>query len=463
MTAARTLAFVDVKARVKAGLLAGVIGAAALSLGCDRAPTDTVAGDLVLLNDNGAYCWYQDERIAVDPRSGTLFVGSVASTPERGRGGDIDVAAWQIDTGRVQRFRLDHLPQDDHNAPALWFRSDGRLLAMYTTHNRDKVSRYRITDRAGDVTAWGAVHKFDWGAEVGSDFNTTYSNLVYLSAEGRLYDFARAVGRSPNFLVSDDEGETFTYGGRITHTADVGYVNGYFKYASNGVDRIHFIGTEHHPRDYDTSIYHGYLEAGVLHRADGQIADPDAFDPIAGEPTAFTKVFAADTEIDGVPLSHAWPSDLEVDAAGRPYAVFTARVAGTTDDHRFVYARFDGSAWHAHRIGRAGKRLFRKESDYTGLAALHPRDPNTLYLSTRIDPRDGSSTPHHEIYRAVTADGGASWRFTAITSGSSVDNLRPIVPRWDSPRTALVWLRGKMKTSQSYQLSVVGLIDRGAP
>ena len=103
----------------------------------------------------------------------------------------------------------------------------------------------------------------------------------HLAGEGRLYDFTRADNRSPNILTSMDEGSTWTYAGKLTETpTNVGYVNGYFKYASNGVDRIDFVGTEHHPHDYDTSIYHGVVRGGMTFQSDGvtvEFADESLF------------------------------------------------------------------------------------------------------------------------------------------------------------------------------------------
>ena len=39
-----------------------------------------------VLNDNGAWCWFQDERALVDPERGLLVVGSIASVG--GKDGD---------------------------------------------------------------------------------------------------------------------------------------------------------------------------------------------------------------------------------------------------------------------------------------------------------------------------------------------------------------------------------------
>ena len=45
-----------------------------------------------------------------------------------------------------------------------------------------------------------------------------------------------------------------------------------------------------------------------------------------------------------------------------------------------------------------------------------------------------------------------------MTARSTMDNIRPIVPKWDSSHTALLWLRGNYSTAQSYAMKVVGLI-----
>jgi hypothetical protein len=39
-----------------------------------------------------------------------------------------------------------------------------------------------------------------------------------------------------------------------------------------------------------------------------------------------------------------------------------------------------------------------------------------------------------------------------------VDNLRPVVPKWDADHTALLWLKGTYTSAQSYNFQVVGTI-----
>ena len=432
--------------------------------------TKVDADAIVQLNDNGAWCWYQDPRAVIDLTNSTLLVGSVADSAGpagRERGGDIDLVSYHLTTGHCERFVLHHHlePEDDHNAPALLIRSDGRYVAMYSKHHREALSYWRISTRPHDATQWNPEQKFNWKPFLNTSDRATYSNLFYLSAEHRTYDFSRAVNLDPSVLTSADQGDHWTYAGKLLTLPRLGYVNGYVKYASNGVDRIDFVTTEHHPRDFNNSIYHGYLQSGKLHRSDGTVVDGDIFHNPGHPQTELTKVFAANSVFGGTTMTHAWTVDLRLDAADRPYAILSCRTNDSPEntnfqDHRFFYARFDGFAWNIHPLAKAGARLWESEQDYTGLAALDPHDPNVVYVSTTFDPRDGSPLPVHEIFKGVTSNAGGTWKWTAITRNSPADNLRPIVPAWDPRHTALLWFRGTMIRSQHYNCQVVGLIDR---
>jgi hypothetical protein len=232
------------------------------------------------------------------------------------------------------------------------------------------------------------------------------------------------------------------------------------KYASDGAGAVHLVATEQHPRDYDNGLWHGVLRDGVVHASDGAVVGAVGERPPA--PTDLTRVFA------GRPDAVAWPVDLELDADDRPVVVFSVQTDGAGLprgrgglDHRFIWARFDGTRWHARELAHAGRRLYAGEDDYTGLAAIDPADPTVVYLSTDADPRTGrplvsaaDGERHRELFRARTADGGATWTFEALTADSTADNLRPVVPR-GRPRV-LLWLRGRMTTYTDYALEVVG-------
>ncbi|HEX4983738.1 MAG TPA: BNR-4 repeat-containing protein, partial [Ilumatobacteraceae bacterium] len=305
--------------------------ALAVATGDGRFERPTASSEPVVLNDNGAWSWFEDERAVIDGDTGTLLVSSVASGAGSGgmaRHGNIEVVAYDMASKDARRTVLHaNLEADDHDSAALFVRTDGRYVAAYSRHNTDGLTRWRVSDGSGSQTAWRPEQTFDHGA------GTTYSNLY--SAPGvddRLYNFVRSAGRDPHFLVSDDDGSTWTFGGRLLDGPGRPYV----RYATDGTGRIHLVTTEQHPLDFGNSVYHGVIDDGQLRRADGTPVDTDLSDRVAVDPTRLTKVFAGDDR------HRAWTIDLQIDAAGRPYAAFSVRSPG---GHRYHYARFDGAQW----------------------------------------------------------------------------------------------------------------------
>lgn len=420
-----------------------------------------VAGDLVLFNDNGAWSWFEDERAIVDVAAGKLIVSSVANSSGTGglaRHGDVEVASYDLSTGELLQFTLNNgLQADDHNSAALWRRSDGRYVALYAKHGSDQLTRFRISTNPGDITSWSAEQTFSNGA------GATYSNLHYLPNDndgaGRLYNFVRSVNFDPNILVSNDQGSSWSYGGRLLSEGGSGD-RPYLRYYSKD-NRIHLIATERHPRNYDNGIYHGSIENGRLYGSTGNLLDGNLFDTSAVAPAALTPIFIPGTQFNGVTMRRAWTIDVAIDDAGLPYALFQARANDSNLDHRFFYARFDGSAWSVNELAKAGGYLYASEDDYTGLGALDPNDPNRLFISTKIDPRTDVAMPRYEIFEGITTNSGVDWNWKPITFNSVVDNLRPIVPAWDDENTALLWMRGNYSTYTNYNLDIVGLTDIG--
>ncbi len=434
---------------------------------------DDVAGNMILINDNGGWSWFEDERAIIDSSAGAagkLIVSSVGNSAGSGgaaRSGDVDIAAVDLATSAVSRFTLKAgFQADDHDSAALWRRTDGRYLALYSKHGGEQVTRYRISTNPGDISSWGAELTINNGA------GTTYSNLHYLSAEnggnGRLYNISRTVDLDPHVVYSDDLGQSWNTAGRLlnwpTPVGDPKFTGTdgsrpYLKYASNGVDEIHFITSTDHPRAYDNSIYHGVIKSGKVYDSFGNVVDNNLFDGIALPPTAYTTVFDTDTS----PLGFAWTTDLALDAQGRPYAAMTARANNNnSNDHRFLYGRFDGTQWNVHEVAKAGSYLYASENDYTGLMALDPSNPDRIFISTPIDPRTQVSMAHYEIFEGDTTDGGANWTWEPITFDSTVDNIRPIVPKWDASHTAVLWMRGHYSSYTSYDLDIVGLTEIGS-
>jgi hypothetical protein len=455
---------------------------------CTTLPTTPVpAGSIVQFNDNGAWSWYQDERAIVDKAARKLIIGSVAYAPGTARDANIEAVVYDLATKKGTRTNLGKLTDDDHDAPAFAIRPDGQYVAVWSTHRTDCNTYYSIYNG----TSWAAQKIFDWTplgcpwdgtAGATTEDAITYSNVWYMGTA--LYDVARSVNTSPNLLSSADNGQTWSYYGRLTKPpSKIGYVAGYYKYWGNNTDRIDFVGTEAHPRDFDNSLYHGYISGGQVFDSTGNVIDSSLSGPAPGTGTAmpmtnavdvnqYTPVFKTGTTINGVMLTHAWNQDMVRYADGTIAVILQGRVAGSwpanaaagtyDPDKRIIYARFDPTqkTWSLTYLVKAGPKLYSSEEDYTGLGTVDPDNPNVIYVSSTFDPRNDTTTfPVHEIFQGVTSDNGATFTWTPVTMGSTVDNLRPIIPKWgDADHKALLWLKGTYTTAQSYTLAVVGTL-----
>ncbi len=429
----------------------------------------TAPAGMVTLNHDGFWSWFMDERAII--HNGYLVVGSTAAgVSDSQRQSDIDAVTLNLATGELHLNELQDQfkgnltqPYDDHHAPAFTPLPDGRLLAVWTGHYGDTLVRTRTTTDVNDPNSWGPMKLFNVGAPL------TYSNPYYLSSEDRIYNFTRS-NVTPQTTWSDDQGETWTAGATF-----VGGNRPYIRFASNEEDEIHFIVNDGHPRfTPNNSTYHAYYKDGNLHASDGTVLSSIG----QGLSTASqaTLIFQGDAN------NRSWTVDMALDPSDNPVALFSVQLETNGHhnngsigdpneglDHRYYYGKWDGSQWQVNQMAFAGTRLFAAnvgEDDYTGLAAIDPDDVNTVYISTNADPLSGTpliSTAddrrHFEIFKGTTADNGATWTWTAVTQNSDVDNIRPIVPKWDDEHTALIWARGTAITSADYDLDIVGIIS----
>ena len=457
-----------------------------------KSETSTETGEqYAVLNTNGGWCWYQDPRVIVDSNTGAVVFASCATKAGAEgdkRAGNVEVTTVDPKTGASKTAVVGNFPTgggwgDDHDVAALWQRPDGRYLVVYTAHNhgqRDKNPKtfYRISTHPHDATQWQDEQAFAWPTDdpIGKGFiAVTYSNLHFLPAEGdkgRLYNIARASGQTWRIATSDDYGETWAYRGILTLPPAGGraYSNGYPKFCDNGKDRIDFILTEAHPRDYNNGVYHGYIKDGQTHDAAGNVIDADTFDNTAPRPEQFTALFVPAEIAEGA-YHTGWTTELIRDDDGQLHALFTCRV-GTESvgkrnktrnpqgdkDHRLFYARLDGKAWVKTELAKMGPGLYHYEEDYTGLGAIDPRDGKTVYISTPIDPHSGEKLKHHELFKGVTDDAGKTWQWTAVTEGSSADNLRPRLVLLDDDRLMLLWLCGSYPSMHRYEQQAVSRV-----
>ncbi len=435
---------------------------------------------IVTLNDNGSWCWFQDERVVA--YKGKVIFASVASLGGpggAGRSGNIEVTTFEPFTdqpglnGKSTVAVLNaKLEEDDHDAAGLMVLPDGRLLAMYSKHMHDRIIRSRISSKPEDATAWEAEQTLT------RDSTVTYNNLFRLSAEnagkGRIYDFYRGEHYKPNYITSDDDGKTWTYGNPLIHIAadPQDKMRPYARYASNNTDTIWMANTDAHPAEYPaTSLYLAYIKGGKIFHPNGTGLAPLAQ---GVEPSQELCIFKGD------PQNQAWVCQMQLDKEGNPCIAYS--VHKTDDDLRYRY--YDGKTKLDFEFARAGSFLYKSQEHYTGNVAVDPADPHILYFSTNADPTTGEpliskadGKRHWELFKAEVSiekgtmaapgrAGGSGTGFvllpkttiTPVTQNSTVDNLRPIIPAGDRSVNVLLWLRGTYTSYTRWNMAVVGAV-----
>src|SRR6184192_3785946 len=368
--------------------LAGIVAAPLPAGTTDAYPANYVAATLVQLNDNGAWSWFMDPRVFVNDSK--LIIGSVRAIGSNQanvsdpRSGNVEVSIYDIASGTAQTVGIHpHLEQDDHDAPAFYVRPPGRYLAVYSMHARERRMYYRVSEPHNPL-AWSAAKSVETPGDdaVYAGNNATYANLFRMP-NGRLYNFIRAFHHDPNYMYSDDEGETWKYGGRWLYGK--GGYSLYLKYAYDGKGTIHFIATEDHPRNFDNSLYHGYVRDGAMYRTDGtKVGTLSTTTDTKIATWDFTKIYQGD------PDNVAWMVDVEIDRNDRPYVLFSTQVDGRGlprgqggMDLRYHYARLDASGWHHEEIAYAGRRLPRRGRLLRARRPRSERPRRRLHLDRR--------------------------------------------------------------------------------
>jgi hypothetical protein len=432
--------------------------------------------NFAVLTSDGAWTWYNDPRALY--HNGILYFGYV-----RNADGRSVLSSFNTQTGaKNDLFTSTRTEKDDHNNPGLLVKNDGTMLAIYARHGTDQFFEYHLSNNTNPVTA------ADWGPELtipATGGGLTYANPYQLSAETNLiYDFSRDLNFNPTVFTSANGGANWTAPQLFIKTG-TGSIRPYVKYSSDYNSRIDFLYTDGHPRDITNSLYNMYYQGGGLYKTDGTFIKSFTNLPVMhdlGERGSVIYQYSdSDTNDpnDHIPTGRAWCWETTYQPNGAPVCVFTVQrdqVTGPNwyDDRiYYYYARWTGTNWQKRFIAQAGRALFNSEDDYAGGICVDPNNPNTIYISSNAqNPFNLTDTTNvtlranerYEIWRGVTSDGGLTFNWTAITTNSAKDNLRPYIPRRQTNSAAeVIWFRGTYTTFNNYNCEVVGLFNNSIP
>jgi hypothetical protein len=386
---------------------------------------------------DGAWNWHGGPRVLY--RNGLVYAGTVS------KNGTIIISSWSDGGGLQDYYRLHNkLEVDDHCNPTFLFReSDSKILVFYSEHNGTEMYM-RLSTNAEDITAWGAETGLD--ASIG-DEHYTHPSPIQLTGETNdpIYLFYR--GRSAAlpggksqwcYSKSTDNGNTWSARTVVYDNVAAGE-GSYMKCVQASSTQMHFVVSDATP-DANASLYHFYYEGGNYYQSDGTLIAGGA--PLV--PADLTQIY------DGsVTTSRLY--DIEIDGDGYPVIVYDKIVL--TTDHRYRYARWNGSSWDDHEICEAG----------TYYATDIVTDPNVVYNSggIAIDPSDVDTVylskvvqSNHEIWKYTTSDGGTTWSGEAITAYSKWPQARPAVIR-DHDSDDVCWMSGAFAYWGNFKTDIV--------
>lgn len=401
----------------------------------------------VLVKTDAIWTWFTDPRAV--HYNGATYTGWITTS------GSVGVSRFVHATQTVTSFTLSvNLQADDHNNPAIHILPDGRIAAFYCKHNDASGHRYRISTNPDDISAWGAETLISSGITL----PVTYANPRRLSQDpSRLWLFYRAGagGSTDNGLHYKTTTDLAAWGAQVAVWKNVagGAVTPYYKSIDDGVKRIHFVATDRHPVEGQSSVYHWYMELDGSNIPRWYTTDgTEIVSALPHGPSVATLVSDGSTV-------RRWIWDIALDAAGNPRILGTRYPNNDGTDIRYMLWRWTGSAWAETEICPDGTGLYSPEIYYAGGLCFDSLDCNRIYLSAPI-------SGVREIQEWQSLDNGATWaKLRDITAGTSAGtlNARPYSPRNHHSALGVLWWRGSYTSFTSYAVDIYGAAASAIP
>jgi hypothetical protein len=390
---------------------------------------------------DGIWTWYTDPRARVI--GDYLYTMAVTSV------GTCKIHRTNLNTAATTSFSLSTagLEIDDHDNGSINELANVRLLACYGKHNDTAGVRYKISDAAGDISAWSTEQTVGAGAGPFS-----YPNPFRFPNSGdRIWlTYRQGGGGGPapslSFRTCDDI-ETVpatTWSGETDVYKNAGFTP-YWKLCQDG-NKLHVACTNLHPVQGQSSLYHFYLEidgSGAIGAFKSDGTDITGSLPLG--PANITQIYNGSSV-------KAWVADCAVGSDGHPRVLWMRYPGNDGSAIEYWHARWTGSAWTTHKITDDGAGLYSPEVYYPGGLSFDANDADHVFLSAPVSGK-------RQIQEWRTDDDGATWgKFRDITTDSAAgQRLRPYSPPGHDERLSVIWFDASNYTTfTNYNAAIWG-------
>jgi len=397
----------------------------------------TTPGEIGVFADIGAYTWWTNMQAF-------RYVGNKDQTylsyvDEKG---NRCLASYNHDTGKFAYFKLAQYEVDDHDSAGVMVLPDGRLLAVYVRHSKDKIIRWRISKKPEDITSFGKEK------EVSCSYAITYAQLHRISdTEYRILYRSRM--KSWATRVYNCETDKWSV---ETVWLTEGKGKQYYLWTQEDKEegKFNIFMTGHPKNGPDQNIRYGYFTAdgGIYTTGGKKVGDMnDELSISVPNPRDFDIVYEAQ-EGDHTRL-------YDVSFMGEKVAVLYGVHQGEEDNSDYYYAYYDDveGKWVNNLICESGTWLVGANMYFAGMS-FDKKDMQTVYVTRRVGARC-------RIEKWKTTDYGATWTSTLIEEAANDDEeiLRPLIPYNAHDDMDVLYMKGNYPAYVKYDTDIVYYAD----
>ena len=393
-----------------------------------------------VISPEGAWCWFADPRaLHYENAGGTInstYVGYIDVH------GNIKATQQNFLTGKnIEVLIRSYFQPDDHDNPSFLILPDERVIIFYSRHTDEACFYYRISRKPGDISTLGEEKK------IITDNNTTYPSPFIMSDDPtHIYLCWRGINWHPTIarLTMPDASDNVNFDWGPYQMIQSTGARPYCKYYSNGKDRIYLTYTTGHPdNEYPNWVYFNYVDVNTKQLKDitGTTLSTIANGAHNVNRTSYNTSYP-NAVVDMPTTQRDWVWQTTMDTDGNP-VIAMVQISNDKGTHNYYYAKWTGTTWRKTFLANGGGKFHQSaglELCYSGGMAIDEANPNIVYCSV---PVVGTSGSVYEIMKYVLDSGGTITSSQAITSNSTLNNIRPyIVSNSGNSALKLVWMHG---------------------